>query len=54
MTTRYHLLHHSLPRVVPLVAIHRHSLYRLLSLIATRCITRLSFYKGSLIKVLLL
>ena len=38
-TTRSHSL--------PLVAIHCHSLYHLLSLVVTRCTTRISFYKRS-------
>ena len=38
-TTRSHSL--------PLVAIHCHSLHHLLSLVVTRCTTRISFYKRS-------
>ena len=44
---------HSLSLVVPLVVIYCNSLYHSLSLVVTRCLTRLSFYKRSSILLLL-
>ena len=45
----YHLLYHSLSFVVPLVVIRCHSLYHPLALVVTRCTTRLSCYKRSIL-----
>ena len=61
VVTRCQLLYHSLPLVVISFVFNRcitcchslyHSLYRSLSLVVTRCTTRLSFYKRSVAKIL--